>query len=174
MAAEDLRLAPPEALRLAQHLIDSGRPFHAHEVLEAVWKTAPESERGLWKGLAQLAVGLTHLRRGNARGAVALLRRGADAVDLFGGTTTLAIDATGICRAARALADRIEQAGLDSVAPADLRLRLTALGALSAKWCGFLWFVGAVMPPTVASLTLRQLRGRPDGTGRRDQEQGQA
>ncbi len=77
---EDLRLPPAEAVRLAQRLIDDGRPFHAHEVLEATWKSAPDGERALWKGLAQIAVGLTHARRGNGRGAVTLLRRGADAV----------------------------------------------------------------------------------------------
>jgi uncharacterized protein len=121
---ESLRLAPAEALRLAQHLIDSGRPFHAHEVLEGVWKTAPEAERGLWKGLAQLAVGLTHVRRGNARGAVALLRRGAEAVGQFAGRTTVAIDATSIRRAALALADRVEQAGTDAVPALELTLKL--------------------------------------------------
>ena len=42
----------------------AGRPFHAHEVLEAFWKAAPPAERDFWQGLAQLAVGLTHARRG--------------------------------------------------------------------------------------------------------------
>src|SRR5262249_52932784 len=70
---DDLDLAPAEALALAQQLIDSGRPFHAHEVLESSWHAAPQAERELWRGLAQLAVGLTHASRGNARGAVALL-----------------------------------------------------------------------------------------------------
>ena len=78
---EDLQLTPAEAVRLAQRLIDDGRPFHAHEVLEATWKSSPADQRALWKGLAQIAVGLTHARRGNSRGAVSLLRRGAAAVD---------------------------------------------------------------------------------------------
>ena len=71
-------LAPEAALAEAQSLLDSGRAFTAHEVLEAVWKTAAEDERALWRGLAQLAVGLTHRARGNEKGAAALLRRGAD------------------------------------------------------------------------------------------------
>ena len=58
-------------------------PFHAHEVLEDAWKAAPEAERELWRGLAQLAVGLTHAARGNTRGGVALLERGKEA-RLFG------------------------------------------------------------------------------------------
>ena len=52
-----------------------GLPFHAHEVLEASWKAAPEAERELWQGLAQLAVGLTHVLRGNPTGATTLLQR---------------------------------------------------------------------------------------------------
>lgn len=77
---DDLLLPPDESLRYAQELIDSGRPFHAHEVLEASWKAAPDAERDLWQGLAQLAVGLTHLLRGNRVGARSLLERGADRI----------------------------------------------------------------------------------------------
>jgi hypothetical protein len=70
-------LPPEQALDLAQALIDQGRPFFAHEVLEAVWKACPRDERDYWQGLAQLCVGVTHLQRGNVEGAVSLLRRGA-------------------------------------------------------------------------------------------------
>ena len=77
---EDLVLPPDEALGEAQRLLDEGRPFHAHEILEGAWKAAPEAERTFWQGLAQLAVGLTHEQRGNTRGAASLLRRGADNV----------------------------------------------------------------------------------------------
>src|ERR1700727_3679848 len=90
---EDLSLPPAEALALAQDLLDSGRPFHAHEVLEASWKQAPEPERELWRGLAQVAVGLTHAQRGNARGAVALLRRGAERVAGYAGRAPHAVPA---------------------------------------------------------------------------------
>jgi hypothetical protein len=128
---DDLSLSPGEAVALAGQLLDSGRPFQAHEVLEASWKSAPAAERDLWQGLAQVAVGLTHAQRGNARGAAALLRRGAgrvsgyppagdDAVGRYG------IDVAGITRSAGELADRIERDGLDGVTPGDLRLRLRA------------------------------------------------
>jgi len=71
-------LPPERALDEAQRLLDEGRPFTAHEVLEAVWKSTTGPERALWRGLAQLAVGLTHEARGNKTGANALLQRGAD------------------------------------------------------------------------------------------------
>ena len=76
----DLDPDPRAGLAEAQRLLDEGRPFHAHEVLEAVWKGAPEPERELWRGLAQLAVGVTHLRRGNPTGASRLLGRAADRI----------------------------------------------------------------------------------------------
>src|SRR5918999_744207 len=68
---DDYAAPPGEALAHAQRLLDDDRPFHAHEVLEAIWKAAPADERELWRGLAQVAVGLTHVRRGNAQGAQA-------------------------------------------------------------------------------------------------------
>jgi hypothetical protein len=77
---DDLVITGAEAAALADRLLRDGRPFHAHEVLEAAWKSGPAGERDLWQGLAQIAVGLTHARRGNARGAVALLTRGAERV----------------------------------------------------------------------------------------------
>jgi hypothetical protein len=77
---DDLVITGAEAAALADQLLRDGRPFHAHEVLEAAWKSGPADERDLWQGLAQIAVGLTHARRGNARGAVALLSRGTERV----------------------------------------------------------------------------------------------
>ncbi|MDQ1727186.1 MAG: uncharacterized protein QOK14_1231 [Frankiaceae bacterium] len=74
---DDFVLPPREALAEAQRLVDDGRPFSAHEVLEGSWKAAPAAERALWRALAQLAVGLTHAQRGNLTGAETLLRRGA-------------------------------------------------------------------------------------------------
>ena len=108
---DDLVLPPGEALELAQHLLEEGRPFHAHEVLEASWKQAPGAERELWRGLAQIAVGLTHAQRGNARGAVALLRRGAGRVSGYAAAPPHGIDAADIARASTDLAARIEAAG---------------------------------------------------------------
>jgi uncharacterized membrane-anchored protein len=121
---DEQALAPGAALVLAQRLIDDGRPFQAHEVLEASWRAAPPGERELWRGLAQIAVGLTHAQRGNARGAVALLRRGSQGVSGCSGTARHGIDAAGLARSAAAVALRIEREGLTGLTPADLMLRL--------------------------------------------------
>ena len=103
----DLALAPAESLALAQRLLDEGRAFHAHEVLEAAWKAAPAAERELWRGLAQIAVGLTHLERGNAAGAAALLRRGGLRVAEYAGHAPYGIDAAQVADRAASLADQI-------------------------------------------------------------------
>lgn len=63
------------AVALAQDLLDRGLPFQAHEVLEEMWRACPPDQRAAWQGLAQLAVAITHDRRGNPRGARLLLAK---------------------------------------------------------------------------------------------------
>jgi uncharacterized protein len=101
-APEGVVRPPDQALAEAQVLLDAGRPFHAHEVLEDAWKSAPETERELWRGLAQLAVGLTHALRGNAAGAATLLERGAGNLDGYAASPPHGIDVDGLVRWARA------------------------------------------------------------------------
>ena len=117
-------LAPDAALDLAQRLIDSGRAFRAHEVLEASWKAAPPAERDLWQGLAQVAVGLTHAQRSNARGAAALLRRGGQRVAGYADGPPHAVEAAQVARFAAELADLIERDGLAAATPDALRVSL--------------------------------------------------
>ena len=105
---DDLVLSPRESLHEAQRLLDEGRPFHAHEVLEATWKTAPDEERDLWQGLAQLAVGLTHTLRGNKVGAAALLRRGAERISAYADGPPYGIDVSGLLQWASTLAGQLE------------------------------------------------------------------
>jgi len=125
---DDLVLPPAESVKLAQELLDAGRPFHAHEVLEASWKAAPAEERDLWQGLAQIAVGLTHARRGNARGASALLRRGGQRISTYKHTGLYAIDVAGVYRAATELADRINSEGLAAIDADQLTIQLAPDG----------------------------------------------
>jgi hypothetical protein len=134
---DDLVITGAEAAALADQLLRDGRPFHAHEVLEAAWKSGPADERDLWQGLAQIAVGLTHARRGNARGAVALLTRGAERVRGYQGgagsqravgrmASPFGMNVDAFLAAADGLAARIERDGLDGIPPADLSPGLLA------------------------------------------------
>ncbi|AJT62845.3 hypothetical protein T261_1157 [Streptomyces lydicus] len=108
---EGVPRTPAQALTEAQRLLDDGMPFHAHEVLEDAWKAAPEAERGLWRGLAQLAVGLTHAARGNAPGAEALLGRGAVAIAPYADTAPYGIDIAGLTDWAAGLARSLNGSG---------------------------------------------------------------
>ena len=134
---DDLVITGAEAAALADRLLRDGRPFHAHEVLEAAWKSGPAGERDLWQGLAQIAVGLTHARRGNARGAVALLTRGAERVRGYQGgagsqravgrmASPFGMNIDAFLAAADDLAARIERDGLDGIPPAALSPGLLA------------------------------------------------
>ncbi|MEV0785717.1 DUF309 domain-containing protein [Streptomyces sp. NPDC050423] len=141
--------APEETVREAQRLLDAGMPFHAHEVFEDAWKSGPPAERDLWRGLAQLAVGLTHAARGNVTGGARLLRRGAAALAEFaehggagasgdaspsdavpsgvsGGSPAHGIGVGALVGWARELAGRVEEPGAEPVDAAAEAPRLRA------------------------------------------------
>ncbi|WP_301364761.1 DUF309 domain-containing protein [Streptomyces xanthophaeus] len=102
--------SPGETVREAQRLLDAGMPFHAHEVFEDAWKSGAAAAAPLWRGLAQLAVGLTHAARGNAVGGARLLRRGAAGIEgLDGGP--YGVDVPGLVRWAGELAGRVADGG---------------------------------------------------------------
>ncbi|MFF4242995.1 DUF309 domain-containing protein [Streptomyces sp. NPDC001822] len=105
---EGVLRSPGGTVREAQRLLDAGMPFHAHEVFEDAWKSGPDAERELWRGLAQMAVGLTHSARGNAAGGARLLRRGAGAVEAFRGVDPHGIGVDGLIRWALDLAGRVD------------------------------------------------------------------
>ncbi len=104
---EGIERTPEETVREAQGLLDDGKPFHAHEVFEDAWKTGPDDEADLWKGLAQLAVGLTHVARENPVGASTLLRRGADNMTAFAEASPHGLNVSGLQTWARDLADEL-------------------------------------------------------------------
>jgi hypothetical protein len=107
--------APEQSVAEAQELLAAGKPFHAHEVFEDAWKSGPEEERALWRGMAQLAVGLTHAARGNVTGGARLLRRGAGAIEEWASTAgrprPYGMDLTGLAGWARGLAGDVERDG---------------------------------------------------------------
>ena len=96
-------LPPMQTLDAARRLVREGRPFSAHEVLEARWKAGPDDERDLWQGLAQICVGLTHAARGNSIGAARLLERGAVRLEQHaaGEGSTYGLDLTAVVACAR-------------------------------------------------------------------------
>jgi hypothetical protein len=124
---DDLDLPPDETLRYAQELIDRGLAFNAHEVLEAAWKNGPDDERLLWQGLAQLAVGITHVQRGNPNGAVTLLRRASLRLSSDECAGRYEIDSPSLIAYADALAARLETTE-SNIRPDELRPQLRVAG----------------------------------------------
>jgi hypothetical protein len=124
---EGVPRTPEETVAEAQALLAEGKPFHAHEVFEDAWKSGPDEERALWRGLAQLAVGLTHAARGNATGGARLLRRGAAAAEewaaVSGRAQPYGMDLAGLGSWARELAEAVE----GGAAPIDARARAPRL-----------------------------------------------
>lgn len=119
---------PAATVDEAQRLLDAGKPFHAHEVFEDAWKSGPEEERALWRGMAQLAVGLTHAARGNTKGGARLLLRGAGSIEAYGAGPH-SLDVPGLAAWARELAERVDAGGkpVDAAASAP-RLRGASRG----------------------------------------------
>ncbi|QWC85143.1 DUF309 domain-containing protein [Nocardioidaceae bacterium] len=96
-----------ETLRDARTLVEGGRAFSAHEVLELRWKAGPAQERDLWQGLAQLCVALVHHGRGNPRSARRLLDRAAGRLEAYavGGGPTYGVDLAAVQGCARRTVD---------------------------------------------------------------------
>ncbi|PXY32132.1 DUF309 domain-containing protein [Prauserella muralis] len=120
---EGVERTPQQALSEAQQLLDDGKPFHAHEVFEDAWKSGPDHERELWRGLAQLAVGVTHAARGNLTGGASLLRRGAENIQPFAADPPHGIDVAGLREWALTLANGLP-AHQDPPDPAAIAPRL--------------------------------------------------
>ncbi len=97
-------LSPELTLERARELLAAGRPFSAHEVLEARWKHCPADERALWQGLAQVCVALTHAARGNEVGAERILERGLDRLEEYAtvvSAPTYGLDLVAVAECAR-------------------------------------------------------------------------
>jgi len=72
------------AYRHGIDLFNEEKFFDAHEVLEDVWRAAPEPEKRFLQGLIQVAVALHHHSRGNVVGCLSLLTRGGRNLSLYG------------------------------------------------------------------------------------------
>ena len=102
---------------------NAGRFFQAHEAWETAWHPSVGAEREFWQGITQIAVGFTHRLRGNASGAMTLLRRGSDRCDAFR-PEYRGIDVEAFVLQARAAADVVEQDGTGAAIPAPvIRMR---------------------------------------------------
>lgn len=108
----DVVTSVTQALDEAIRLFDQERFFEAHEFLEYVWKSdeIAADDRDFWKGVTQVAVGCCHVQRGNATGAVTLLRRAARYLKPYP-SAYAGVDAARLAGDAVRLADRVGDDG---------------------------------------------------------------
>lgn len=110
---EELPDDPEELLRIGVDHFNAERFFQAHEAWETAWHPSPDEERDFWQGITQVAVGLTHRARGNQRGSVTLLRRGADRLEAYPDRYK-GFPVAIVRGAARAIADRVDSDGTEA------------------------------------------------------------
>jgi uncharacterized protein len=65
----------PSNIKEGIEIFNRAEFFDAHEVLEDVWRAAPEEEKKFLQGIIQIAVALYHHGNGNSIGACSVLRR---------------------------------------------------------------------------------------------------
>ena len=98
---------------LARRYALEGRWFPAHEAWETAWKQARDTDEAeLFKGLSQMGAGYVHLLRGNAHGAVTLLRRAARRIAAYE-EGTRGVSTTSLAARLTADAEAVEQGRLE-------------------------------------------------------------
>jgi hypothetical protein len=109
LVLEDYDALPlAENHRLAREHFNAGRFFPAHEAWETAWKQARDTDDAeLFKGLSQLGAGYVHVLRGNAHGAVRLLRRATSRIGSYP-AGHLGVDGPAVAEAAERDALRVE------------------------------------------------------------------
>jgi len=109
---------------------NSGAYFACHETLEDIWIGEERPVRRLYQGILQVAAALLHLERGNYRGAVTLLDRGAGNLKPF---TPLCqqVDVAGLLQKVERLRDELDILGPELFRELDRGLipRVRCLGA---------------------------------------------
>jgi hypothetical protein len=110
LVLEDFDALPlEENHRLGREHLNAGRFFPAHEAWETAWKQARDTDEAeFFKGLSQLGAGFVHLLRGNAHGAVRLLRRAAGRLSLYP-EGHRGVDTSGAAAVAEGLAEAVER-----------------------------------------------------------------
>lgn len=94
--------------QLGREHLNAGRYFPAHEAWETAWKKARDTgDAEFFKGLSQLGAGYVHLLRGNAHGAVRLLRRASGRLRGYA-SPHRGLDSARVAQAADALAAAVE------------------------------------------------------------------
>jgi predicted metal-dependent hydrolase len=102
-------------------LMNSGKYWHAHEALEAVWKDEPGPLRDLYKGILQAAVVYLHITRANYPGAMKVYGRSQKWLTKWDGVV-LGIEVDTLRRDLDAAVGEVRRLGPEHLAEFDLKL----------------------------------------------------
>jgi predicted metal-dependent hydrolase len=101
----------------------AGEHWHAHEVLEDLWRATSDPERRrFYQGIIQLAAAFVHAERGNMRGVQRLLAKAAAKLDAVS-SPYLGIDVAGLLRAMAAAGREARAAEADPQRSFDWRCK---------------------------------------------------
>ena len=100
---------------------NAGEHWHAHEVLEDLWRATCEPERRrFYQGIIQLAAAFVHAERGNMRGVQRLLAKAAAKLDAVS-SPYLGLDVAALLRAMAAAGREARAAAADPQRSFDWR-----------------------------------------------------
>ena len=99
---------------------NDGYFFEAHETLEELWLPSPWPFRPFLQGIIQLAAGFVHLMRHEYPGAVKLLARGIEKIEVAP-SDFMGIDVAQLAAGARAAHEALVELGPDRFAEWDQR-----------------------------------------------------
>ena len=72
------------ALQRGIALFNAGDFFHAHEVWEDWWRATTRPEKQTIQGMIQIAVAMHHATTGNSAGAISVMERGLQNLEVAG------------------------------------------------------------------------------------------
>lgn len=101
---------PPAPLYSGIAEFNRGAYFECHETLEHLWMHEPAPIRRLYQGILQAGVGFYHLRNGNYRGTLNLLRSAVGYLTAFE-PACLGVDVARLCADVAAVRAAVEALG---------------------------------------------------------------
>ena len=113
----------PGPYRECVRLYHAGAHWHAHEVLEDLWRATRDPERRrFYQGIIQLAAAFVHAERGNMRGVRRLLAKAAAKLEAVS-SPCLGLDVAALLRAMGGAADEARAAEADPRRSFDWRCK---------------------------------------------------
>jgi uncharacterized protein len=114
MSEVDLSSPPPEGFITGIEQFNQGEYYACHDTLEAIWMTAPVSDKPFYQGILQSAVALYHLGNYNWQGAAILFGESVRRLEAYE-PEYQGVDVTGLVDASFAWLEALQTLGPEQV-----------------------------------------------------------